>query len=255
MRKARSELIRSKKMKRLTFALLFLFAASLSFAEFNDGKITKFIEFDMTSSTNKGIERHKTLYSGEVGLVSRWAEGLLGLQAYENCFDFTVNARGWLPFASWNFETARIAIGLGGIYHYQRYKKISSEHDFIFETLFRYKSDSGTTVSFSGGYAGKATQIDALKDFVPYIYDKYFYAVMQVNKVWSNGIELYLEHGLHDLYRYPLFASPHYLVGLAYNFDFGLRISSDVSVRIVDGYTTPPYIDSLLVKFATRFSF
>ncbi|MBQ8013263.1 MAG: hypothetical protein IJ257_02550 [Treponema sp.] len=242
-------------MKKYFLALLFAFTFSFVSAEFNDKKLTKFLEFDITSTTNRGIERNQTLFSGEIGLAHTWGEGLLGIQGYKDAFDFTMQGNGWLPFASWNFETARIAIGLGGIYHFQRYKNISSEHDFLFDTVFRYHSDSGTRVTFYGGYAWKTTQIEALKDYVPYIYDRYLHAKIQVDKIWESGFEMYLEHGLHDLYRYPLFPSPHYLIGFAYNLENGLRFSGDVSMRIVDGYTTPPYIDSLLVKFATRFTF
>lgn len=241
--------------KKIYFNLLFFLLASFSFAEFNDGKISKFIEFDLASTTNRGIERNHTLYSGEIGAVGKWAEGFLGIQAYEDCFDCTLNAQGWLPFLSWKFETARIAVGMGGTYHFQRYKKISSEHDFLVNTTFRYKSDSGTTVSFWGGYAWKITQIDALKEFVPYIYDDNMQAIIQVDKIWDCGFELYLEHGIHDMYRYPLFATPHYLAGVGYNFDSGLRFAFDSSVRIADGYTTPPYIDSWILKFSTRFTF
>jgi hypothetical protein len=242
-------------MKKQLCFLLFVFFSSLAFAEFNDGKITKFIEFDISSTTSRGIEQYNTPVSSEFGLVSHWWEGVTGFQAYEDSFDFTLTAQAWLPCTNWYFETARIALGLGGIYHFQRYKDISSEHDYIINSTFRYQSKSGTTISFYGGYAGKATKIDVLSSYVPWIYDNYPEAGFSVDKIWKNGFEIYFHHTLNDLYRYPLFCSPQYKLGAAINLDSGLRYSGDIAVRIADGYATSPYVDSLIFKLSARFSF
>ncbi|MCR4823299.1 MAG: hypothetical protein K5873_10570 [Treponema sp.] len=243
-------------MKKLFFLIAFIFSCSFLSAEFNDGKLTKFIQLNIASTTNRGIERYNIPISTEIGLSHTWAEGFAGIQFYSDAFDFTSQATGWLPFASWNFETSRIAIGLGGLYHFQRYKKISKEHDLLANTVFRYKTNSGTTINFNLGYSFKFTSLDALEDYMDeYMFDRHFNIVMQINKVFSNGFEIYIEHGLHDNYRYPLFATPHYLTGAALNFESGLRFAGDISVRIIDGYTTPPYIDSLIIKLSTRFSF
>lgn len=229
--------------------------SSLVFAEFNDDTLTKFVEFDMTSATTRGIERYARMFSLQAGAVHRWGEGVVGFQAYEDVFDCTLGAQAWFPFTNWQFETARIALGVGGVYHFQRYKDISAEHDFMLNSTFRYKTDSGTTISFFGGYAGKETKIDALSDFVPWIHDDYPEAGMVIDKVWASGFELYFEHALHDLYRYPLFCSPHYLLGAALNMDSGLRFGGEVSMRVVDGYTTSPYVDSLLLRLTARYTF
>lgn len=228
---------------------------SFCFAAFNDGKTSKFVQLDLASTTNRGIERYNTLYSAEGGFESHWIDGIAGIQAYEDSFDFTLGAKAWLPFANWYFETARIALGLGGTYHFQRYKDISFEHDYILNTLFRYQSKSGTTITFFGGYAGKATKLDSLSGYVSTIYDDYPEAGFLVDKVWQNGMEVYFEHALNDLYRYPVFCTPHYLLGGAVNLDSGLRFSGDVSMRIADGYAASPYINSLILKFGVRYTF
>lgn len=242
-------------MKRFFLVFLVIFSFSHIFAEFDDGKITKFVEFDMTSTTNKGIERYNTLFSGEVGAIAPWWEAVCGVQAYEDVFDFTVRGTGWFPFASWQFETSRIAIGGGLNYHFQRYRNTSSENDYMLFSTFRYKNLGGTTITFFCGFLGKSTKIDALSDNVPFIHDKFADLALQINKIWQKGLELYVEHGIFDFYRYPHFCAPHYLIGAAYNFDTGLRFGCDISVRIVDGYATAPYADSLLLKLSARYSF
>ena len=242
-------------MKKKLFVFIFTLVSSLSFAEFNDGRLTKFISFDLASTTSRGIEQYNTLFSSEVALLSHWWEGQAGFQAYEDSFDLTFGGQLWFPFANWYFETARIALGCGGRYHFQRYKDISSEHDYLFNTTFRYQSKSGTTITFYGGYGGKATKIDALSSYVPWIYDDYPEAGFLVDKIWQNGFEIYFEHALNDFYSYPLFCSPHYKLGAAVNLDSGLRFGGDISMRIADCYATSPYVDSLIFKLSARYTF
>ncbi|WP_407426386.1 hypothetical protein [Treponema sp.] len=242
-------------MRKLLFLFLYFFTFSHIFAGFNDGAVSKFVEFDITSTTTRGLERYNTLYSVQTGLSGFWAEGLFGFQNYEDCFDFSARAQVWFPFTSWIFETSRIALGCGGFYHFQRYKDISSEHDYIFNTTFRYQSKKGTTISFFGGYGGKATKLDALADFVPVIYDDYPEAGMLIDKIWESGFEIYFEHALNYLYRYPVFCTPHYLLGAAVNLDSGLRFSGDVSMQVADGYAASPYVNSLLLKFGVMYTF
>ena len=242
-------------MRKILLFLASFFTFSHLFADFNDGVLSKFVEFDMTSTTTRGLERYNTLYSAQTGLSGYWGEGLFGVQGYEDCFDFTAKAQVWFPFANWNFETARIALGVGGVYHFQRYKDVSTEHDYIFNTAFRYQSKSGTTISFFGGYAGKATKLDALADFIPVIYDDYPEAGMLIDKIWDSGFEIYFEHALNYLYRYPVFCTPHYLLGAAVNLDSGLRFSGDISMQVADGYAASPYAGGLLLKFGARYTF
>ena len=242
-------------MKKKLLVCLFTLVFSLSFAEFSDHEITKFVQFDLSTSTTRGIEREQRMFSGEAGLRAHWFDALTGIQAYEDAFDFSIAGEGWLPFTNWYFEEARLALGIGALYHFQRYKDISSEHDYIFNTTFRYQSKSGTTISFYGGYAGKATKIDALPSSVAWIYDDYPEAGMLIDKIWQNGFEIYFHHTLNDLYRYPWFCSPQYKLGAAINLDSGLRYSGDTALRIADGYAASPYIDSLILKLSARFTF
>ena len=244
-------------MRRIFFLILFSISFPSLFAGFNDGKVSKFIEFDLASTTTRGIERYNTTYSVSGGFNSHWVDAITGIQCYKDVFDYTLATEVWLPFTNWQFETSRIALGLGGLYHYQKYKDISSEHDFLFDTTFRYQSKAGTTISFTGGYAGKITHLDALAEIgaVSTIYDKYPQAGMLIDKVWSNGFELYFEHSLHSLFRYPLFCTPHYLLGAAVNVESGLRFSGDISMQIADGYAASPYVNGMILKFALRYTF
>ncbi|MBR1403710.1 MAG: hypothetical protein IJ558_05985 [Treponema sp.] len=242
-------------MKKLLLAFILFFTFSHSFAEFNDGTVTKFVEFNLASTTNRGIEQYNTLYSVEAGFISRWLDGLAGVQGYEDVFDCTIATVVWFPFTSWQFETAQISLGAGALYHFERYKDISSEHDILFDSTFRYQNARGWSISFRGGYSFKKTKVDALSRYLPYLTTGFPTMGMIIDKVWQNGFELYFEHALHDLYRYPHFACPHYTLGAAVNMDSGLRLGGDVSMRIVDQYTTSPYVDSLIFKMTARMSF
>ncbi|MBQ8679776.1 MAG: hypothetical protein IJ530_08420 [Treponema sp.] len=242
-------------MKKILFILTCVFAFSHLSAESPQNTIKKFVEFDMSSSTTRGIEREQRLYSGQAGLNSRWFDCVAGIQNYEDVFDFTIAGTAWLPCVNWDFETARIVLGCGALYHFQRFRNVSSEHDYMFSSNFSYRSDSGFSITFWGGYCGKSTQIDALKEYVPFIHDHYPYAGIIIDKVFSNGFEIYFRHSTHDFYRYPVFCSPSYSLGAAINLESGLRFGGDASIRIIDGYTTAPYVDSLILRMTARFTF
>ncbi|WP_294431281.1 hypothetical protein [uncultured Treponema sp.] len=242
-------------MRKFFFLWVFAFSISRLSADFCDGITSKFLEIGLASTTNRGIERNSILCSVQGGLESQWIEGIAGFQSYEDCSDFTFKANGWFPFADWQSEDSRLRLGLGGIYHFQRYNEISLEHDYILNFLLRHQNLSGKTISFFCGYAGKAAKIYALEDYVPWIYDTYPEAGILIDKVWKNGIEAYFELALNDMYRYPHFCTPHYLFGTAFNLDSGLRFSSDISIRIADGYAASPYIDSMILRFGVRYTF
>ena len=247
-------------MKKNLVIFLFLFSFSLSFAEFNDGKLTKFIEFDLSSSTTRGIEREQTLFAELVGVNSHWFDAIVASQSYKdyydvNVFDFTIAGETWLPCAHWYFDTARIALGLGVLYHFQRFTDISSEHDFIIDSCFRYQSKSGTTITFRGGYSWKMTRIDALASNISLLNDRYPTAGMLIDKIFANGLEIYFEHAAHDLFRYPIFCMPEYTLGCAMNLDSGLRFGGEIKLCVTDQYTTAPYLEGLILRMTARFLF
>lgn len=239
------------------FFFVCFFTFSELFADFNDGKTSKFVQLDLTSTTYTGIERYNTLFSCEAGAVSHWWEGIAGIQAYDKVFDFTTSGQTWFPFTNWEYDILRLALGFGALYHYQKYSDISSEHDFMLFSTYRHQTDGGLTISFFGGYAWKITKVFALDDFgiYPYIFDNYPTAGMTIDKIWSNGLEVCFEHSLHDLYRYPLFCAPHYAFSVAVNLDSGLRYCVEYSFRVPDGYAASPNVDCRLIKLSVRYKF
>lgn len=245
-------------MRKLFFFFVFCISILTPLtADFINGKRTGFVDSSIASTTSRGLEQYKTLCSVQAGVENSWLESCAGIQVCKDCFDFTLAPKVYFPFLDWHFDTSRIALGAGGIYHFQRYKDISFEHDFVFNTLFRYQNLSGMTIAFYGGYALKVTSLDALSEAgaLSTIRDDYPEAGILLDKVWKNGFELYFEHALNDTYRYPVFCTPHYLLGLAENFDSWLRFSGDISVRIADGYAAVPYINGLILRFGMRYTF
>lgn len=242
-------------MKKKLFVFLFILRASLSFAEFSDHEITKFLQFDLSTSTTRGIEREQRMFSGEAGLRAHWFDAVAGIQAYEDAFDFSIAGEGWLPCANWYFEEARLALGIGALYHFQRYKDISSEHDYMLDSCFRYQSYTGFTLTFRGGYSFKTTRLDELADYVPLLHDHYPVAGIKIEKIFSNGFEIYYEHSTHDFYRYPIFCTPQYTLGAAINLDSGLRFAGETELRFTDQYTTAPYLEGLILRMTARYTF
>ncbi|MBQ4378988.1 MAG: hypothetical protein II821_07325 [Treponema sp.] len=244
-------------MKKPLLSLVSLLSFSFLFAGFNDGKTTKFVQFDLTSTTYTGVERYNTLFSGEAGAVSHWWETSAGIQGYKNAFDFKAGGQVWFPFTNWEYDILRLSLGAGALYHFQKYSDVSFENDFLAFSTFRLWMDGGLTVSFFGGYSWKITKLSALDDcgIYPYVFDDYPTAGMTIDKVWENGLEFCFEHSLHDDYRFPLFCAPRYAFLLAVNLDSGIRYGAEYSFRVIDGYAASPYVDSRLIKLSARYSF
>ena len=152
-----------------TFLLIFLLSVnfSLVFADFENHEITKYAQLNFALPTvGGGIESEKMMVSSEFCLETHWFDGIIGIKLCKNAFDFTIAGDGWLPFANWYFNRGRLSIGLGSLYHFQTYRDISSEHDFIIDTDFRYHSYEGFTITFHGGYSIKASHLNELPDSV-----------------------------------------------------------------------------------------
>ncbi len=244
-----------RQMRKFFFIFFFILVSSHSFADFSDHEVKKFLQFDMSSSTSRGIERGQNLFSGEAALEAHWWDAIAGIQAYEDVFDFTIAGESWLPFTNWYFDEARLALGLGLLYHFQRYKDISSEHDYMLDSVFRYHSYTGFTLTFRGGYSGKTTRIDELADYVPLLHDHYPVITIRIEKLFSNGFELYYENGSHDMYRYPIFCTPDYILGMAINLESGLRFGGEMELRFSDQYTTAPYLEGMILRMTARYTF
>lgn len=238
----------------LFFVFLFFSLFPVSAVSSREKKIEQTLTFSLSNTTSRGIERYKTQYALQYDFISYWFDATAGIQAYEDIFDFTIAAEYWLPFTNWYFHKSRLSLGLGGLYHYQNYFDISCEHDYLADACIRYKTDAGFTFLFRNGWSGKATKIYAINT-IPYIYDNYYEAVLFLDKIWQCGFEMYLEFGTHEFYRYPVFSNPHYMLGAAYNMTSGLRLGGDLTVGLVDHFTTPPYLSTLLFRLTMRMKF
>lgn len=233
---------------------IFLFLSFHAFA-FDFSKRNVFVQLDLNYFAERGIERDITAFSFEAGVIENKFKFLAGTHFYEDVFDFTTCFEYYPNLTFWKRDFGDIFLGFGFTYHFQNYFHYMAENDFILDTSFNIKTKNNFIFSQGCGFAVKDSQVYAIKNNVPHLWDYYLTPFISFRKIWQNGMEASLGCFSHEMYRYPLFISPSYTFGIGYNFDSGLRLFSEATARISDGFTTAPYLDRVSFRFSVRYLF
>lgn len=241
------------KVIRVLFLFLFLAACSLPVTALEG--VEQFIELGTGYTAAKNTEREYNPFNVTYGIKPSDSPSgaLASFQITDKICDVVVTGEYYVPALKWNFEQSGIQLGIKPLYHFQRYFDLYSENDAVFETIFRYcyKKFFELKSLFGGGY--KIALIDDVKNRT--VQDKTLSERLSFILHFQNGAEFCFETGSHDLYRYPLFLSPDYLLGAAFNFENGFRISTDISVRFRDQFVVAPYIDRYSWNLKLRYTF
>lgn len=237
-------------------ALFLLFAAA---SVFGLEKPEQFAQVDFTYAFDQGYEGGTDMFSAEYGAFWEQTKLLAGVQANSDVCDFTVGG-AFFP-SLFNLESARkkFYFGVCGIYHFQRQSAIASENDFLLTGDFNLFCECGFSFKFQFGYGFKGTKVDAVYDYVGFIWDKTFVISLDFQKEWGDGWEAHIRGASHSLYRYPLFVSPIYDFGLSKSFpdSYGnsFQVGGDFELRITDEFTTAPYINGVALRLSVRYLF
>lgn len=222
----------------------------------------QFVEAGSGYVTAKNIEREFNPFNISYCVKSKPADdfqkiwtydALFGMQFSKDVFDFTVSGSYFLPYTSWQFENSRLDLGGNLLYHFQRYYDLYTEHDFYFESVFRFAAGNKLVFLSNLGSGFKAADIDALK--CGPLWDFSFSSSVFLNYFFNNGAEAYGGISSHELYRFPLFYTPVNYLGFAWNFKNGIRLSTDIGIRFRDWFIVAPYIDRYEWNVKVRYSF
>ncbi|MBR5966209.1 MAG: hypothetical protein IK015_08870 [Treponema sp.] len=211
----------------------------------------QFLQFDMAASTNRGIERNQNWLGMEYNFDWQPFGFFAAFQLDSRTSDWTLRS-DYLPFAGYH-QNGVWRFGAATTYHAQRYKNSYWEHDLLEEFEVRWISNTGLTFTVRNGYVFRLTTFDALNDFK--ITDHDFCVFAEVDKVWSNGLELFTSLGSYNLYRYPRFFCPQWNFGAAYNIKDAVRLGVLLDVSMTDFWASAAYFNHILVRWNVRFSF
>ncbi len=244
-------------MKKNLLLLFFLFFThrifSLDFSNFFE---KQFVQFDYSYFADYGIEGDSVLFSGNYGILGKNYDLKTGMQFSDDTFDFSFGGNYFSKNTlSWRKARKTVRLGIGGIYHFQTYKNISSENDLLLETALDFIHDSGFRFTFKLGDGFKFSNIYAISPDSGWIIDNTLSVVIRLYKKWQNAWEAYFEFASHDLFRYPLFISPQHVLGFAYYIEDSVRVGLDFKLRIADEIVTAPMISSFQTVLSVGYYF
>ena len=219
---------------------------------------SRFFSSSVAYAGRHGYERGVPMASAEFGAAGERAEGIFGVQVTPEVFDLSLDFEFYPGLLEFRFDDSSVSLGLGGICHLQRQSDIASEGDLIFNTNFRFLSDTNFRFTGQLGYGFKRSEIYALYDDIGAIMDRTLVMTVSFDKRWGN-LDLHFSAGSHNLYRYPLFVSPIYDLGVGYTFEGldgnSLRLGGEFEVRFSDEFTTAPYVGGVLFRLKAGYFF
>ena len=240
-------------MRRFVFSFLILFF-SFSVA-FSFDRPNMCVQMGVNYFAQRGLEHDLVAYTSEFIAYNKNFDGVLGFQAYGDIVDLSFSGNVFPDFCRWDFSKRTLRLGFGAIYHFQNQIDIAYENDFLLRSIFELISKSNFVFHTELCYGFKESQIHAVKDDVPMLWDCNPAIFIKLKKLFSNGLEVYAAAGSFELYRYPLFIAPAYSVGASYLFKTGFKPYFEVLSRFCDMYTSPPYFDKLQFRMGVGFSF
>ncbi len=241
-------------MKKLAALLCVLFLYVPLFS-INFERPEQFIEFDISCLGSRGTERNTTLYSVEYGVNGKKYDGILGIQFCPDVFDTTFALDFYPSVSTWKLYSSTISLGGGLMYHFQNFFDVGCEHDAFAVLDYKFKTKKNFLLSVVNGIGIKAAKVYELASEVPYIWNKNVIVALKLEKLFENGIEIFAKGSSFTMYRYALFISPRYAFGAAYNFDSGLRFGGEFEIGFSDQYTTGPYVNSIMFRLSTKYTF
>ncbi len=246
-----------KIMKKIFFPFLILFLAFPAFA-FDCSKFfeKQFVQFEYSYFADYGIEGNSVLFSGNYGIFGENYDLKTGMQFYDDAFDFSLGGNYFsAKKLNWRKAHKNVRLGLGGVYHFQSYKNICSENDFLLEAALDFVHDSGFRFTFKLGDGFKISNVYALNSDSGLITDNTLSTVIRFYKKWQSGWEAYFETASHDFFRYPLFMSPQHVFGVAYYIEDSVRAGLDFKLRIFDEIITAPMVSSFVTAISVGYYF
>lgn len=211
----------------------------------------QWIQFDFGGTLNRGIQRNQPFGSAEYNFDWQPFQATTGFKTDSRITDFTLRS-SYLPFAFYK-ERGVWRLGAASSYHLQRYSNSFFEHDILEEFEARWISKRGLTAAMRIGYSWRITTFDALKNFC--ITDADPVACVEVDKLWSNGLELFAALGSYSFFRYPLFFCPQWTFGAAYNIKQRVRLGAALELSMTDFYASVARLNQIAVKCNARLMF
>lgn len=213
------------------------------------------IQFDLSYAAERGFERDEYLFSAEYNADWETVRAYTGFQNYSKIFDFTIGADWYPNRLHKEFKKSTLALGFGGIYHFQNQKELASEQDFVVNTFLKFFTQEGFSFRFLVGYTRKLTDVYALPRSAIFLKDNNIVGGLLFDKNFSNGFEIHYYLTNFDMYRYYLLGTNIHDFGCSYVFNNDIKFGGDILVKFADQFVTTPYLSGLWFKLSVGYYF
>lgn len=241
-------------MKKVFLFFIFLiFIQNLFAISFKPNR--NLIQIDLTYAAERGFERDEYLFSTEYNADWETVRAYTGLQNYSKVFDFTIGADWYPNILKFEFSKISLALGIEGIYHFQKQREIASEQDVVVNSYFKIFTKNGFSFRYLIGYSRKFTNVYALPKSAGFLKDHNIMMGLLFDKQFSNNFEIHYYLANFNMYRYYILDSTIHNFGCSKIFQKNIKFGGDIEVKFADQFVTTPYLSGLWFKVTVGYLF
>lgn len=213
------------------------------------------IYFSNSRASSKGIFLNALTTALYNNVDYFYGRNLSAVQLSENSTSFlTENIYWFFKLYDMSFEVPNIIFRLGADVHYnlQIINNVSIQNNFFYGLIGEVKSGKWLYIR-SHVFAGNRLSKIFGESSVIHNWD--FQA--DIAFLFNTPINLspYISISTYETFRYPLFCSPNYTLGLQYITQNNFRLGLEGSLRYIDAFTLSSFLDSWVIRLVVGYDF
>lgn len=232
------------------FSLALLLTPQAAFSENSFCLNSQYLDISFYSNGDLGTEAESDFasisYGNNFSFAGEW-NTFSSIRLGDETEEFTAAIDFWPEVL--NPENSRFSFGNKLSYHYLDYGRWCIENDILFEPFLKYTGEHDWYLKFSIGFAIKEQKLKVLNQWLD---NTSFTADIEFDKKFSESFEAFFIFSTHDEYRYYLFPSPLYTLGVAYTFDNRLRLQASYQLYCCDMFISKVFLDGEQFKCGIR---
>lgn len=226
-----------------------------AFPEGIDRQFSDSIYFTNSRASDNGIFLNALTTAVFNNIDYFYGRNMTAIQLSENSTSFlNENIYWFFKLYDTSFEIPNLILRMGTDFYYnlQIINNISVQNNFFYGLVTEVKSGKWFTIRnhvFAGNRLSKIFGNSAVLhnwDFQ-----------LEFSFIFNTPINLspYFSISTYEPFRYPLFCSPNYTVGLQYVFKNNFRLGLEGAVRYIDAFTLSSFLDSWVVRLVVGYDF
>lgn len=208
-------------------------------------------------STEEGIVVNHLSVQTCYKLDCPYCNAFAGIQQTENSTSVSIDGTYWFMKQYYIFPSILLKnrVGVELLYNFQYLSGISGQNNVYIG--LNTELSAGRYISFdvSALYGAKFSNIFALNDVVPYIFNNDFAFKLVCTMSLPYRLHFMLSMRTYEDFYYPLFCAPTYSAGIKFGPLRGFQISGEVGARYTDMFTLSSYLDCFWYRLVVGYTF